>query len=177
MTNANRIFTLIMLFFLFSFVHAQNSQKLDTVKFSDLSGEKISLNLFKGKITIVNFWATWCAACLKEMPELQKIYEEFDREQVRVVGIAVMSDKNKIKKMIDLTRVTYTILIGTRKDLQKFSKDFTIPQTIILNSKGEVIARFTGDQDYKTFYQSIITHLDHAELSDTNQSFHSYANE
>ncbi|MHB2154974.1 TlpA family protein disulfide reductase [Calditrichota bacterium GD2] len=173
--KALRIQFLLLLLVSLSF--AQNGNKIEAFSVKNLSDNNTVFEEYKGKITIINFWATWCAACLKEMPQLEKIYNEFKRDQVEVVGVAVMSDSNKIEKMIEVTGVTYPILTGDRKLLQKISNSLIIPQTIILNKEGKIVARFFGDQSYKTYRETILHYLEQSQLTGAPRTSLNYSQE
>ncbi len=141
-------------------------------KFQDLQGKTKTLKSLNSSITIVNFWATWCTPCIKEMPALEKIYKEYKSDNVKVVGIAVLSDTSKIKKMVKVTGVTYPIWIGDRKSIQQFGISSTIPQTFILDSQGNILARFIGSQSYKQFKSKMNELVAEHLLSDAlNNSF------
>jgi len=161
---------LLMLVIFVSFSVAQNTSSVRYLEFNDLSGEKVTFNEFKGEITVINFWATWCAACLKEMPELQKISQDFADNQVRVVGIVVMSDTGKIEQMIKLTKISYPVFVGTRQNLQNISHSLIIPQTIILNEQGRILKKFEGAQNYKVIANFLNDYLNRIKLTRHNEN-------
>ncbi len=160
-------FLLIMLFF--SLAWAQQPKWNQSLEFTDLSGNPVTFDDFKSQITVVNFWATWCAACLKEMPNLQKLHQTFSKDQVNVVGVVVMSDTGKINQMLKITGADYPIFIGTRQDLKTISQSLVIPQTIVLDDQGNILTKFEGAQNYQTFASFIKNYLDQVNLSTHSQ--------
>ncbi len=159
-----------LVFLLLTFLQAQNQNKTDGLKFTDISGAPVVFDEFKGQITVINFWATWCAACLKEMPELQKLHQSFSDDQVKVVGVVVMSDTGKINQMLKITGVNYPIFIGTRQHLQNLSHSLIIPQTIILDGQGNILTKFEGAQNFKNISQFIKNYLSEVNLSTNNHN-------
>lgn len=159
---------LAFMLLLITFSHAQ-SQNMDEIpEFVDLSGNPVSFDEFKGQITVINFWATWCAACLKEMPELEKLHQSLSQEQVKVVGVVVMSDTGKIDQMLKITGVNYPVFIGTRQHLQNLSHSLIIPQTIILDAQGNILMKFEGAQNVQVISQYIKDYLNQVNLSTHN---------
>ena len=68
------------------------------ISFTALGGEKIDLSKMKGKVVIVDFWATWCGPCIAVLPELKEVYQEFNPQGLEIVGISLDSDEGKLKK-------------------------------------------------------------------------------
>jgi len=81
------------------------------IEFPDPEGKSHRLDEWKGKVLIVNFWATWCPPCLKEMPEFVKLQDELGRKGVQFVGIAI-DDEESVANFLASAPVNYPILIG-----------------------------------------------------------------
>jgi peroxiredoxin len=89
-----------------------------------VTGEKISLKDFKGKAVLLNFWATWCEPCKKELPSMQRIYEELRSEGVEVVAISIdRNKKERVEKYIQAYKLTFPVLLDPS---QKVRKDYFI---------------------------------------------------
>jgi len=107
-----------------------------------LDGKPFTLHDNKGKVIIMDFWATWCGPCRKEIPELIKLNDDFKKKGLLVIGVG-LDNPNKLKNFADKYKIDYTILQGT----QQIAKDYGvrgIPTTYILDKKGRVIQRFVG---------------------------------
>jgi thiol-disulfide isomerase/thioredoxin len=128
--------------------------------FEDFSGNKINLKDYQGKLVILNFWATWCAPCKKEMPSLDRISQDKNFNNLEVLAIN-MEQPNKIKTknfFNDLDIKNLKIFFD--KDLN-FVKEFKlrgVPTTILINKKGEEFARIIGEVDFddKNFLKWLI---------------------
>ena len=108
----------------------------------NINGEMISIEEFKGKKTLINFWATWCRPCRKEMPMLNGVYLSENSSEFSVVGIAI--DKpEKVAQFVAELGIDFPIMIGQSNayDIMKElgNEALTLPYTILINDTGEVI--------------------------------------
>ncbi len=129
--------------------------KIASAKLQTLQGETTELFNYLGNITVINFWATWCAPCVKEMPALEKIYQEYRSQNIKVVGVSVYSNPSKISKMLQLTRVSYPILIASKTQVAQFGNLSSIPQTLIVDANGRILKRFVGAQSFRALNSAL----------------------
>jgi len=108
----------------------------------NIEGETISIGEFRGKKTLINFWATWCRPCRKEMPMLNGVFLSQDPSDFSVVGIAI--DKpEKVKQFVAELGIDFPIMVGqseaydVMKDLG--NEALTLPYTILIDEEGEVV--------------------------------------
>ncbi len=113
----------------------------------DLDGERVASERFKGRTMLVNFWATWCAPCRREMPVLQAASERYG-EALAVVGIA-LDDPEPVASFIDEVGVDYTILVGQDAVLDTQSEwgnsAGAMPYTVLVDGDGIVRWRHYGE--------------------------------
>ena len=108
----------------------------------NINGEMISIEEYKGKKTLINFWATWCRPCRKEMPMLNGVYLSENPSELSVVGIAI--DKpEKVLQFVAELGIDFPIMIG-QSDAYDIMKELgnealTLPYTILIDNSGEVI--------------------------------------
>lgn len=115
--------------------------------FPDLNGQPQSLGQWSNKLLVINFWATWCAPCLEEMPIFVRMQEQYGAKGLQIVGIAADSSLNAAKFAQKL-KINYPILPDEARAIE-FSKRTgnrlgLLPYTIILNAKGDVILTKLG---------------------------------
>ena len=114
---------------------------------NDVSNKSIMLNSYKGKILIVNFWATWCPPCREEMPELSELSQELKAKDIQVIGIAV-DDAESIKDFQKETPVAYPLLEaeveGAPLATGLGNDKGVLPFTVLIDRKGQVFKRFYG---------------------------------
>jgi thiol-disulfide isomerase/thioredoxin len=115
---------------------------------ADRAGQMRSLHDWNGKALIVNFWATWCAPCRKEIPLLQKLQRERAGEGFQVVGIAV-DFREKVLAYADEMKIDYPLLIGEQEALDAASafgvEAIGFPFTIFTDTRGRVVVAHMGE--------------------------------
>ena len=108
----------------------------------NINGEMISIEEYKGKKTLINFWATWCRPCRKEMPMLNGVYLSENPSEFSVVGIAIDKPEKVVQFVAELG-IDFPIMIGQSNayDIMKElgNEALTLPYTILIDNSGEVI--------------------------------------
>ena len=108
----------------------------------DIDGMKVSINGLRGKKTLINFWATWCRPCRKEMPMLNGLYLSQNPVDLSVVGIAIDKPEKVIQFVAELG-IDFPIMVGQSEayEIMKIlgNEALTLPYTILINEEGEVI--------------------------------------
>ncbi len=112
-------------------------------KLATLNGEEIRLVDLRGKPVIINFWATWCAPCVIEMPILQEYSEIYDLD-IEVLAINADEPSAKVQEFIDEIGVTFTILMDPGAILQELYRIRGYPTTFFLDAKGIIRAQHIG---------------------------------
>lgn len=112
--------------------------KAPEIGLKDLSGKTVDLASLAGKVVILDFWATWCAPCREEMPELQKFYKKYNAKGLEIVGISVDKGPDGIKDFISKLKVTFPIAHDAgHKVADKYSPP-RMPSSYIIDRKGVV---------------------------------------
>jgi thiol-disulfide isomerase/thioredoxin len=122
--------------------------RLPDFSLKDLTGKSISISAWSGKSLVVNFWATWCAPCRREIPLLKTIAAEWAGRDLKVVGIAV-DYPDKVKDFAGQLKIDYPVLIGDQDALDVAAKfgmaSPAFPFTVFTDRRGEVVALFVGE--------------------------------
>ena len=115
---------------------------------ADLSGKTRNISEWHGKILIINFWATWCPPCLKEIPEFISLQQELASKNVQFIGIAI-EEKQAVSEYLKTININYPILIGGDAGItlsqQLGNIVNAVPFSIIVNQQGQVIHRHPGE--------------------------------
>jgi peroxiredoxin len=120
----------------------------------DLQGNTVTSEQFRGKILLVDFWATWCAPCKQEMPGFEKLHKRFHEKGLEVIGIALDPDPQQVAKFARSLGVSYTILLGDSEVLQKW-KILGIPTTFIIDRSGVILKQVVGFEYEEVFEKSL----------------------
>ena len=118
--------------------------------FEDFSGNEINLNHYHGKLTIINFWATWCAPCKREMPSLDNLYQYNNFKNLQIFAVN-MEQPNTLKTknfFADLNIKKLEIFFDRKLNFVKEFKLRGVPTTVLINKKGEEFARIIGTFDF-----------------------------
>jgi thiol-disulfide isomerase/thioredoxin len=103
--------------------------------FVDANGKKLTLSDFKGKWVLINFWATWCPPCLKEIPDLVSLYES--RKDVMIIGVALdYKDSKTVMKYVKSMSVSYPVVLGDRKIAAQIGPVSMLPTTYVFDPEG-----------------------------------------
>lgn len=135
---------------------------LERARFTDLSGKSVALGQYRGKVTVVNFWATWCVPCRQEMPMLNAVRERLAPRGVEVVGVA-LDNKVSVGNYLRTTRVSYPIVLGDSSTLDLMraigNPAGGLPYTVVLDRSGKQVAKLVGLLSEKTLLQAVEPHL------------------
>ncbi|HEY2466056.1 MAG TPA: TlpA disulfide reductase family protein [Steroidobacteraceae bacterium] len=122
--------------------------RLPDFSLDDLSGKTTSIGAWSGKSLVINFWATWCAPCRREIPLLKTLAADWAGHDLTVIGIAV-DHADKVREFAGQFKIDYPVLIGEQDALEvaaKFGMDAPVfPFTVFTDRRGEIVALFVGE--------------------------------
>ena len=124
---------------------------VSTVIFEDFEGNEVNLKKYKGKLVIINFWATWCKPCKEEMPSLDRLFldNNFSDLQILAVNMETPNTLKTSKFFTDLKIKKLEIFFDKNLNFVKEFKLRGVPTTILINKKGEEFARIIGTIDFQ----------------------------
>jgi peroxiredoxin len=130
-----------------------------------LDGRNVRLSSLHGKVVIVNFWATWCAACKVEIPELVESYRRHHEEGLEIVGVS-MDDANNdaVARFAKSKNVSYTIVRGDAAVASAYGGVQFLPQSFVIDRRGKIVKTFSGPPDKKEL-DALLRSLLHERLS------------
>ena len=120
------------------------------VTLKDLNGQQVSLSDFRGKIVFINFWTTWCLACVIEMPSMEKLHQKFKDKDFVMLAINLQESASKIKQFYKEYKLTFTTLLDTTGDVGTGFGIRSIPTTFILDKNGRIIGKALGPREWES---------------------------
>jgi len=162
-TNMNRFFSLLLLLSLPLFLQssgvfaAMNIHTLTKVagnpdapdfNLEDQDGNFMKMSDFKGKVVIINFWATWCPPCRKEMPSMQRAWEKLKQEGIVMLAINVGEDSDQIFAFTAEYPVEFPLLMDRDSSVVRQWNVRGLPTTYIVNPAGKIVYQAIGDREW-----------------------------
>ena len=129
----------------------------------DAAGNRVSSRSFRGRVVLLNFWATWCPPCRLEMPSMERLYGEFRGQGLEIVAVNFMEPRGLVQAFAREQNLTYPMLLDRRSDIAERYGVLRLPETVVIGRRGEVIAKTTG---YKDWYKEDVRELVSALLED-----------
>jgi thiol-disulfide isomerase/thioredoxin len=130
-----------MCFALPNLISAQSVQakKVPDVSLKGLKGKIVKIADFKGKVVVLNFWATWCAPCLAEIPELIKWQKKYENKGLQIIGITYPpTNRVKTRNFARRNKINYPILFGSKETKAMFDSGETMPLTVVIDRDGNI---------------------------------------
>lgn len=116
-----------------------------------LQGNDVSLNQFRGKVVMINFFTFFCGPCREEMPDLNKINSELKGQGFQTLGIALSSDPTQIRFLVKQLGLEYPVLIGNDKVSDAYGSVAVVPTTFIIDKQGNIVHRIEGTRKKAEF--------------------------
>lgn len=134
-------------FLLFCF-NVQADDILPAFSFSDTDEKIHNISEWQGKTLVINFWATWCQPCLKEIPEFVQLQTQFSAKNVQFIGIAI-DELPAVARFKEAIKMNYPVLVASEWEGFNLSQQLgnsanTVPYTVVVNPSGKIIYRHAG---------------------------------
>jgi peroxiredoxin len=124
-------------------------------------GSAISARSFGGELLLLNFWATWCAPCIQEMPSLEQFHRTYQGEGVVVVGISVDRNPTAYENFLQRSGITFPNALDSAAGISSSFGTFRYPETYIIDRNGVILDKFTGAAEWTSqpVVDRILNHL------------------
>ena len=117
--------------------------------FPGLDGKKVSLADYKGKVVLLNIWATWCAPCVAEMPSMEKLYQELKDEDFELLAVSVdESGVEVVTPFMKKHKLSFPVLLDTQGDIKSLYQLTGIPESFIMDKDGIIVEKVIGPRDW-----------------------------
>ncbi len=119
------------------------------IALEDQNGMQVSISDFRGKIVFINFWTTWCFACVIEMPSMEKLHQRFKDKDFAMVAINLQESASKVTEFFKEYKLTFTTLLDATGDVGAGFGIRSIPTTFILDKNGRIIGKVLGPREWE----------------------------
>jgi peroxiredoxin len=126
------------------------SNPAPAVTFTSLKGEKVSTAELRGRVVLVNFWATDCPTCVKEMPQMVTTYNKYQKEGLEFIAVAMRHDPpNYVINYTEKNALPFKVALDPMGDAAKAFGDVKLtPTTIVIDKRGNIVSRILGEPDF-----------------------------
>lgn len=131
-------------------------------EFPGLDGKLVSLNDYRGKVVLVNIWATWCRPCVDEMPSMQKLYQELQDDDFEILAVSVDTLGEKVvKPFMQKYQLTFPALLDPQGSIKASYGATGIPESFIIDRQGLLVKKVIGAIDWSSpevfgFFRNLI---------------------
>lgn len=110
----------------------------------DTDGKTHRLSDYRGKVILVNFWATWCPPCVKEMPAMQRLRTKLGEKAFRILALNVADDEESVRDFVHKAKLNFSILMDREGAVGRDWRVYALPASFVLNAKGDITHRLYG---------------------------------
>ncbi|MFC7441817.1 thiol-disulfide oxidoreductase ResA [Laceyella putida] len=128
-------------------------------EFQTLEGKKAELSDYRGKVVLLNFWATWCKPCRTEMPDMQGTYNKFKNREVEILAVNIAEQPVTINGFVRSLGLTFPIGLDPQKEITKMYKVGPIPSSFFIDANGKITGIYQGQMNASQIEQGILDAL------------------
>lgn len=134
------------------------SSDMPNFELKDLDNKLVKSSDYKGQVILINFWATWCPPCKREIPEFIELYKKYQKDGFVILGVA-LDDLESVKKFKSAYKINYPVLIGNQDILKKYGNIRGIPTSFLIGKDGKIKQRYDGYRPIEVFERDIKSEL------------------
>lgn len=145
-----RLCLIVAMLLISSIGRANDSQMFSDLTFPNLQGETVNINQYRGKVVLLNFWATWCPPCVKEMPSMQRLREKLADQPFEIVAISAGESAEQVEAfLLELdTELTFPILIDEKGVSFMALGIRGLPMSFVLDKEGKSVQTIMGGREW-----------------------------
>ena len=116
---------------------------------TDLDGKSRALSAYRGKVILLNFWATWCEPCLAEIPRFSAWQQRYGPSGLQILGVAMDDELEAVRQLVHRDHLAYPVIMGDAQLGQLYGGILGLPLSYLIDAQGRIVARYRGEPDLK----------------------------
>lgn len=139
----------------FGYTSLTATKQAPDVTFKSITGEEVPMQSLRGKVVMVNFWATSCTTCVKEMPSMVQTYNKYKDKGLDFVAVAMSYDPpNYVLNYAQTRNLPFKVAVDVQGEVAKSFDDVKLtPTTYVIDKEGKIIKRYVGEPDFAALHQ------------------------
>lgn len=140
----------------FSSFSQKEGEKAKEISLPNQSGKQVTLSSLKGKVVLIDFWASWCGPCRRTMPDLKKLYEKYKDKGFEIYGVSLDADAAAWKRAIKTDGITWTQVNDAPGKVAGDWNINYIPQTYLIDKTGKIVAAEPSHEELEALLQKLL---------------------
>lgn len=139
---------------LIGYLSVSKKETIPEVTFVNLQGQKITSQDLRGKVVMINFWATSCVTCVKEMPQMVETFNKYNAQGLEFIAVAMAYDPaNYVLNFVETRKLPFTVALDIQGELAKSFGDIKLtPTTLVVDKDGHIIKKYVGEPDFAALH-------------------------
>lgn len=111
-------------------------------------GDTVALSSFAGRVVLVNFWATWCEPCEREIPAMERLYQELGGEDFELLAVAIDDDEAKVQEFQERYQLSFPIVLDSNQAVYGSYQTMGVPESLLIDREGRIVERYVGPREW-----------------------------
>jgi thiol-disulfide isomerase/thioredoxin len=114
----------------------------------DERGSKLALSSLAGRVVLINFWATWCEPCEREMPAMERLYQALAGEQFELIAVAIDDEPAQVQAFQDRYQLSFPIVFDPSQSVYGSYQTMGVPESLLIDREGHIVERYVGPREW-----------------------------
>jgi peroxiredoxin len=126
-----------------------------TFSLTDINGQKLDLAAYKGKVVLLDFWATWCAPCRSEIAHFIELQDRYGPEGLQIIGVSMDDSDKPVKEFYAEHKMNYPVAMGDEKLADAYGGVLGLPVAFIIDREGHIFSKHEGETELSVFIKDV----------------------